>query len=194
MIVSLSHVSQNFLRGRAFSDCNVTTSCGHVDVVRGVGRPESVLVKVVVGEVLPVVVGGHVVDVDLVALLQVVEEESVVGHVEDQLLHLLRQTVQVVAVLAVPRDVDVFQYSLFNLIGLYRSINCTNSTKMQKIFDKSSTEICSLRCERSGEEGVKQDDGLVEVPYEDSLYVWVLRIGALTAPPFPAASTRTLPH
>ena len=98
-----------------FSQSN-STSCCKVDVIRGVGRSEPVLVEVVVGEVLAVVVGGHVVDVDLVALLQVVEEESVVGHVEDQLLHLLRETVQVVGVLAVSEEECI---SSFNLLLWY---------------------------------------------------------------------------
>ena len=97
-----------------FSQSN-STSCCKVDVIRGVCRSEPVLVEVVVGEVLSVVVGGHVVDVDLVALLQVVEEESVVGHVEDQLLHLLRETVQVVGVLAVSEEECI---SSFNLLSL----------------------------------------------------------------------------
>ena len=110
----------------------VATSGGQIYVVRRVGCPEPVLVEVVVGKILSVVVRGHVVDVDRVAFLEVVEKERVVGHVEDELLHLLRQTVQVVAVLAVPRDVDVFQYSLFNLIGLYRSIIVQIQQKCKK--------------------------------------------------------------
>ena len=80
----------------------VATSGGQIYVVRRVGCPDPVLVEVVVGKILSVVVRGHVVDVDGVALLEVVEKERVVGHVEDELLHLLRQTVQVVGVLRVP--------------------------------------------------------------------------------------------
>ena len=48
---------------------------------------------------LAVVVAAHVVYVHLVALLQVVEEKVVVGHVEDEVLHLLAQGVQMTPVL-----------------------------------------------------------------------------------------------
>ena len=53
----------------------------------------------------------------------------------------------------------------------------------------------SLGRKGSGEEGVEQNDGFVEIPNEHSLDVWVLGIRTLTAPPrLPAASTRTLSY
>lgn len=47
--------------------------------------------EIVIAQILAVVVGGHVVDMYLIALLQVVEEEEGVRHVEDELLHSVAQ-------------------------------------------------------------------------------------------------------
>lgn len=47
--------------------------------------------EIVIAQILAVVVGGHVVDVNLIALLQIVEEEERIRHVEDELLHSVAQ-------------------------------------------------------------------------------------------------------
>ena len=72
-----------------------------VHVVGGRRRPETVGREIVVCQILSVVVAAHVVDVDLVAFLKVVEEETRVGHRVDQVLHFLRQIMQVSLILVV---------------------------------------------------------------------------------------------
>lgn len=62
--------------------------------------------EIIRSQILSIVVRGHIVDMHLVALLDVVEEEVNVRHVEDHLLHPVAQLHDHVLVLRVPIRVD----------------------------------------------------------------------------------------